>query len=229
MPGDDRWLSAGESAILAGLRFPRRRASFRLGRWTAKRAVARWRERPDDPALLAAIDVRRASDGAPEPYLDDAPAPVSLSLSDRAGVAVAVVGPAGLPLGCDLERVEPRTAAFVADYFTPAEQALVVAAATADRDERVTLVWSAKESALKALRTGLRRDTRSVVVTIPDEPASRGWCPLIVTAVEGTTFPGRWLRAAGFVVTVVTGRRTPPPRPLLPEDAILGALSSSRS
>lgn len=50
---------------------------------------------------------------------------MTVSLSHRAGLALCTVAPAGVALGCDLEPVEPRSDAFVADYLTPAERALV--------------------------------------------------------------------------------------------------------
>ena len=70
----------------------------------------------------------------------------------------------GAELGCDLEIVEPRSDAFIADYFTAEEQALIERTSAADRSLLLALLWSAKESALKALRAGLRLDTRSVIV-----------------------------------------------------------------
>ncbi len=50
--------------------------------------------------------------------------------------------------------------AFVADYFAPEEQTLIAHSSPADRELMLALLWSAKESALKALREGLRLDTR---------------------------------------------------------------------
>lgn len=41
-----------------------------------------------------------------------------MSLSHRAGRALAAVGDAGAALGADLELVEPRSALRVADFFT---------------------------------------------------------------------------------------------------------------
>jgi len=69
-----------------------------------------------------------------------------------------------LKMGCDLEMIEPRSDAFVADYFTLEEQELVAHASATERDRLLALLWSGKESALKALREGLRLDTRSVIV-----------------------------------------------------------------
>ena len=39
LPADDDWLSEAEREVLAGLRFDRRRRDWRLGRWTARRAL----------------------------------------------------------------------------------------------------------------------------------------------------------------------------------------------
>lgn len=112
------------------------------------------------PPVPAAVEVRAAADGAPEVLVGSHPAPLLISLSHRAGHAVFLAAPAGAALGCELELVEPRNDAFVADYLTAPERAAVRAAAAADRPLLVALLWSAKESTLKALRTGLRLDTR---------------------------------------------------------------------
>ena len=39
LPAEDDWLNASEMARLSGMRFPKRRVDWRLGRWTAKRAL----------------------------------------------------------------------------------------------------------------------------------------------------------------------------------------------
>jgi 4'-phosphopantetheinyl transferase len=135
---------------------------------------------------------------------------------------VNVHGQRTTALGCDLEVVEPRGDAFVADYLTAAERALVERAGPADRALAVALVWSAKESALKALRTGLRLDTRDVAVEpagpLPGEPIPAGrWWPLAVRhPAGGRVFAGWWRRDADRVATVVaapapTARNASPP------------------
>ncbi len=98
-------------------------------------------------------------------------------MSDRAGWAVCLVGPAGGSaagtLGIDLEIIEPRTNAFVADFFTPAKWAYVDALNEVDRrHEAANLIWSAKEAALKVQQVGLWVDTRTVEVL-----AGRGSSP----------------------------------------------------
>ncbi|HYU32316.1 MAG TPA: 4'-phosphopantetheinyl transferase superfamily protein [Thermoanaerobaculia bacterium] len=199
VPEGSDWLTPDESGVCEGLRLPGRRDDWRLGRWTAKRAVALWLG--EDPAhpLFA---VRPSPEGAPEVFRDGARVPVAISFGHRAGRAACAVAPEGTALGCDLELIEPRSAAFLQDFFTPAECNLVAAAPEADRPLIANLIWSAKESALKALRTGLRLDTWEVEVTLGNG-ACRGWRELAVhRAVTGETFRGWWRREGDWVVTV---------------------------
>jgi 4'-phosphopantetheinyl transferase len=215
-PAHDDWLSPREAGYVASLRFPKRRTEFRLGRWTAKSAVARVLGSDCSPAALRAITIDRAPDGAPAPLVDGRPAELYITMTDRADQAVCLVGPPGTALGCDLELVEPRSDAFVADYLTGEEQRLVAAGGPGEaRDLLANLVWCGKEAALKVLRTGLRRDTRSVVVSLPDGPAQDGWSPLVVRSVEGAVFPGWWQRFGSFVLTVAATAPFLPPRSLV--------------
>jgi 4'-phosphopantetheinyl transferase len=201
VPSSSSWLSPAESSRLAALRFPKRRTEVRLSRWTAKHAIAAALGLDTEPASLAGIELRPAPTGAPRAYVGDEPAPVSVSLTDRADWAVCVVGPPELAIGCDLELVEPRTDAFIRDWFTLRERDAVPRAGE-DRHLMANLLWSAKESALKVLQTGLRRDTRSVEVNILDPAGHAHWTRLVVRAEEGPVFPGWWHRYHDFLLTV---------------------------
>jgi 4'-phosphopantetheinyl transferase len=213
-PVSDEWLSPLEAGYISRLRFAKRRSEFRLGRWTAKRALALYLGRDDGD--LAAIVIDRTPDGAPAPLVDGRPAEAYVTMTDRADQAVCVVGPRGTRLGCDLEIVEARSDAFVSDYLTPAEQALVRDAPSEDaRALLANLVWCGKESSLKVLRTGLRRDTRSVAVSFPTGAAVDGWLPLAVRTAEGVVHPGWWQRFGAFVLTVAATEPFAPPRPLV--------------
>ena len=208
-PLGEWWLTACEQATLARLHVAKRRSDWLLGRWTAKRALAACL---GDLSRLARLEIRAAEDGAPEAFLDGLAVPLTLSLSHAAGSALCAVAPAGVALGCDLERIEARSRAFVADYFTDEEQCLIAAAPASDRASIVTLLWSAKESALKALREGLRLDTRSVTATIAAEGACHGWYPLSVRHADtGRTFRGWWRRGGGCVMTIVADAGPLPP------------------
>jgi 4'-phosphopantetheinyl transferase len=201
VPAGDGWLSTSERETLAALRFPARRLDWRLGRWVAKRAVAR---------LLGPVpvEVRAAADGAPEVLLAGRPAPVAISISHREGLGACLAAVAGHAGGCDLELVEPRSPALARDFFTASELALVDRAGPDGRDLAVALVWSAKESALKALREGLRLDTREVEVQVAvplREAGSRmGWWHPLRVLHGALAFDGWWRELpSGHVLTVV--------------------------
>jgi 4'-phosphopantetheinyl transferase len=201
LPASGHWLTDNERRHAGSMRYTKRRADFLLNRWTLKLTVARALGWADDDGALARIEARPAPDGAPELFVDGQPTGRGVSLTDRAGCAACLVADEPAAIGCDLELVEPRSDAFVRDYLTGAEAGFVSAAGPA-HDVAANLIWSAKESALKVLRTGLRRDTRSVEVTVADlAPPERSWSPLEVRSAEGAVFGGWWRRSGPFLLT----------------------------
>lgn len=220
LPATFDWLTAEEADRARAIAFSKRRSEWLLSRWVGKTAVAAVLGLSPDAISLRRIEIRALASGeargAPEVLVDAAPSALGISLTDRAGSAACVLGGAaeGGEVGCDLELLEPRTEGFVRDYFTVDEQAAVAeAAANASPDLIANVIWSAKESALKVQRTGLRRDTRSVEVRLL-KPSVDGWEPLRVSTAEGRQLPGWWRRYGEFLFTVVTGRELPAPRPL---------------
>jgi 4'-phosphopantetheinyl transferase len=219
LPTSQQWLTAREAARAAGMRFTKRRTEYLVRRLAGKRAVAGVAGLVDDAAGLARIEVANHPGGAPYLLVDGRPAGLDVSLTDRAGWAVCLVGPGLGRVGCDLELVESRSDGFVHDFLTPAEQDYVLGRSGDDRDAAANLVWSAKESALKVLRTGLRRDTRTVEVTImppdPSRPGGEdGWGRLEVRQAGGDILPGWWRRDGSFLLMVAAARPLPTPRRL---------------
>lgn len=202
----DAWLGPRERAALGALTVERRRADWRLGRWTAKAAVA---------ALLAIdagrVEVVAAADGAPEAWVDGARTEVSVSLSHRGGRALAVVARAPVVVGCDLEVVEPRSAAFVREWLTEGEQARVRAAGADDGGRVANLAWTAKEAAAKVRREGLRLDVRHAEAMPGDAAAVDGWRPLEVVWREGPRTAGWWREEPGWVMTIAAEPPAGPP------------------
>jgi len=213
VPAGDTWLAPSEAAFQQTLHIPHRRADWRRGRWAAKKALAAWLAQPIAPGRIA---IHPAPDGAPEMLLDGAAAPVALSYSHRAGRALCMLAPQGTVLGCDLELIEPRTDAFVADYFTAAERDFVAASPETDRPLLANLLWSAKESALKALRTGLRMDTRSVEVELENGLCAGSiWQALRVRLVAtDEIFQGWWRREGDSLLTMCASPAQGEPEPL---------------
>jgi 4'-phosphopantetheinyl transferase len=128
---------------------------------------------------------------------------MTISLSHRSGWAMCAAAPAVYRIGCDVEAVEPRSESFVLDYLTAAEQALVNGCHHADRWRTVALIWSAKESVLKAIRRGLSEDTRTVSVD-PVLISGDGWYRLHAHFGPDQVFSGWWRCELGMVWTVVT-------------------------
>jgi 4'-phosphopantetheinyl transferase len=212
IPDEIDWLSETEALFLSRLRFAPRRASWRLGRWTAKRAVAAYLHWPDTFSALANIEIRPAASGAPEVFLDGQLASISISLSHRNGEALCAVAPGAIELGCDLELIEPRSDGFIGDYFTGEEQALIARQPAVDRSRFLALLWSAKESALKALQTGLRLDTRSMAIDPLEKSCDLDeWTPLIARHAGEKFFHGWWQAAGNVVRTIVANPPSAPP------------------
>jgi 4'-phosphopantetheinyl transferase len=189
VPTADDWLGPREREAMDRYAVPRRRAEWRAGRWAARKALATLRD-----AGATDVEILAGSDGAPEAWSADRRMAVNVSISHRDGFAAAMAAPAGVAAGCDLELVEPREASFAADWFTVAERAAVDEARSEERDQLVTLIWSAKEAVLKVLRKGLRLDTRQVEIAVAsgsfeatvNEELISGWWkrdgPLVITA-----------------------------------------------
>jgi 4'-phosphopantetheinyl transferase len=220
VPATNQWLSQREMIRLGKLRFAKRRTDWRLGRWTAKNAVASFLNRPKDLQALANIEILAAASGAPEVFVDQKDS-VTISLSHSCGAAVCAVAAPKIDLGCDLERIESRSEAFISDYLTIEEQAVVERTSNEERPLLVTLLWSAKESALKALHVGLRFAANSMDASsigslsgrtqklVPNSlslltPACAEWLPLRARSSSGQDFHGWWRHADQMVYTVVS-------------------------
>jgi 4'-phosphopantetheinyl transferase len=218
------WLGPSERAYAARLLVPKRRADFLLGRWAAKELLADLISASAGgvpapgafeivPGPLGAPVVRRP-DGTRLPF------GVSVSHSDGTAFCAAWPDPDDrLAAGADLERIEPRSEAFVRDFFTGDERAAWRARAPGRaRDALATALWSAKEAVLKALRLGLNADTRDIDcelfpgagtgdAALP-RPEGDGWERFTARLAPGTaggdgSLAGFWREKEGFVLTLV--------------------------
>ena len=224
LPDDDGWMDEAERARISSMRYTKRRTESSLARHTAKVTLANALGLGADAESLARVAIRNAADGAPEAFVDDVDPGVVISMTDRADWAVCAVLHGDVRVGCDLELVEHRSEPFITDYFTPDETRFALSLRGERRHEVANVIWSAKESALKVLRTGLRRDTRSVEVRLGFEER-RGWASL-VAETDGVELSGWWRRYGEFVLTFVAAAPIARPESLIDPPPLASALPS---
>jgi len=214
VPQGQAWLAPVERQTLAQMRFARRRQEWIVGRWAAKSVLAGQFDLPSSPAALARLEIRTGENGAPDILMDDHPLPATVSISHSHGRALAAVTGAGIAVGCDLERIEGDTPRYVRSYLTAREQGYLDDVAAASRPHLATLLWSAKESALKALRTGMTIDTREVEVGLQlPIVAAPDWSPLrVIAAQRQRSFHGWWRDSGTHVLTLLTDSAAVRPR-----------------
>jgi 4'-phosphopantetheinyl transferase len=205
----EEFLSPSELAKYGSLRFPKRRQEWLLGRFTGKRLVH------DLPAFqsfrLADIEIHNMPDGAPFivlPGQPGTPGCLTISHCEQAALCGFVSGQ-NLRIGADLEKIELRSRAFVEDYFTRVEHDLVESFPEELRISLVNLIWSAKESMLKALGVGLHWDTRQVEVwqvdgLFPVHPNTGEWQRMKLGDCQdtGRRWEGWWKSTGDFVLTL---------------------------
>lgn len=209
VPAGDYWLGEREREVQVRLRAPARRRAWRLGRWAGKLAVATRLE-----LSPRAIEILAAPDGAPEAWSGDEHLPVELSLSHRAGLALAVAGPPGTALGCDAEIIEPRSRAFVNEWLT-AEERETLREIAPDLPEALgaNAVWTAKESASKVRREGLRLDPLHARTRLAPAAGLR-WATAAVVWPDAPPAHGWWRVHGHHVLCVMASRALDPPQPL---------------
>ena len=208
-------LSDSEQARLATFKIEKRRRDWLLGRWTAKRLVQSYVEQQTGLCLpLDRLIIDSHPDGAPylvaaSPYhLLPAIGDLRLSISHAGDRAVSALVEEGR-IGADIERIAPRGWQFVEDYFSADEIVQVRASPAEQRQSVVTAIWSAKESALKALRLGLTVDTRSVVCSIAEPKPAGGWADIgfafdgrLLGPVAAPALSGWWRMIDGYILTI---------------------------
>jgi 4'-phosphopantetheinyl transferase len=202
VPDSLHWLTFHERARYEGFRFDKRRRDWLLGRWAAKIALLGVSGLPERD--IKRFEIASAPNGAPLPRLDGRPYQARLSLSHSNNRAFSTVSAGTRALGCDIELVEPRSEVFVETYFTESERVHVERTSPLFRDSLVTKIWSAKESTLKALRTGLQADTRSVEVIDNGDCAGADWDIARTIVADAGEFSCLWRLDGQFVLSIVT-------------------------
>ena len=195
------------------LKIDKRRREWTLGRRAAKELIAEQvYENYGHRLDLARIAIVPHSDGWPIVMLpDQADFPaitLSISHSGEKAFCATIEGVDRL-LGADIEAIEPRTAAFAEEYFTPLENRFMAAAPADQGTTLINAIWSGKEAALKAIRRGLAEDTRIVsCLPHPIMDSKAEWLPMRIEWDAGRTehpmplLRGYWRVEGEYVMTL---------------------------
>lgn len=153
LPPAGEFLSARERTFFETFKFPKRLNEWAGGRLALKRLASAETGLPD----LKQIEVLPQESGKPLLLAEGKPVPFAYSITHGNGYAAAAVSREDRFLGIDLEKTEPRIAAWADSFFHPSEL-------TSRDDEFLTLLWTQKEALVKLLGTGLSLNSFDVRV-----------------------------------------------------------------
>jgi phosphopantetheine--protein transferase-like protein len=210
-------LGRRERELWHSLKSPeRRRLEWLLGRLVAKDAVRQHlRERfnmvlcPADIEILPDGDGRPVAQGA---WIEQVPCAPILSLSHASGVAVAVVGDAGVGLGVgvDIEQLGRMNEDIKKFAFTSQEQELLSALPDVEmeNDGWPLRLWCAKEAVAKALGQGMIGGPQALCVEALDVHSGMVQIGLVgelarrAHDVNGSTLTAFTARAEDLIVAI---------------------------
>lgn len=206
------WLSVDEAAACRALKTVKRRHDWLRGRFASKTLLQQLvLTQMGRDMSLDQIQLLSRTDGRPQVTFltpdDDLPH-FTLSLShSQARAFCAAVSRREAILGADMEYIEPRSDAFVRDYFTTAEQELIEATDNSELATIANAIWSGKESALKAIGRGLAEDTRCVTCLPQAAAGDFEWRSLAFRWERGQwpKLRGWWVTVGEYVLTLATG------------------------
>ena len=207
-------LSPAERTTYDRFRFDARRKSWLAGRYTAKLLLSHVLNvclPTPAPIKHDQIEIRNNDLGAPSAVHHDQIIPGCLSISHSGDWCAAAFAPSSLKVGIDIEKITPRPAGFIQDYFTKNEIAKVSAIngrslAEIRQAEKATLIWSAKEALLKAMGIGLRLDTRHVAVDSIEDVENAdalGWKRLGLSSIHlSSRIDAYWRKINYYLLTL---------------------------
>ena len=162
--GQRALLDPGERARCEAFGSAERRRSFVAGRTALKTLMARCTGQSP-----GTVRIHVAADGS----LDVA-GPRYASLAHSGDWAVAAQ--ASVPVGIDLEQIQPRDAAVARFLFAPTDRD-TLHTLPGTESERLVLAWTLKEAVLKARRSGFRCSPKHIQLHV--DAAARTACAVV--------------------------------------------------
>jgi len=173
-------LGQEERRTFQSLKSEKRRAEWLLGRTAAKDAVRALVKKQKGIELYPADVCINSQEGKPVvsgKWVDECGQDISLSLSHKDDVAVAVAGISG-NVGVDVERLRELKPSFESAAFSEKEKSLVDNLGATERNEWLLRFWCAKEAVGKAFGVGLKGGPQGQTVTRVDAVGGRIWVTL---------------------------------------------------
>jgi phosphopantetheinyl transferase len=200
VPHHYEWLHVSEKEVLSNLRFTKRRNDWLLGRWTVKQLLNELL--PKDVGIQE-ICVIAADDGAPEVFVRGNKSNISISISHSHGRSYCIATKSSMAIGCDLEKVETRTNNFIKDYYTDAERMFLYGLDIDLKRIYANVIWCTKEAVMKAIRQGLRRDTKSINASFHKGGQWKNWHPVQVQdLVDKMIYPAYFRLDKDYVMLI---------------------------
>lgn len=185
IPTDQSWLSGLELEQYQRLRFPKRQRDWLSGRYVGK-SLLKSVHFDDNSNSLNHLSIQNEPGGAPFIQYHQDRLVGSLTLSHRGSYAAAAwCDDEDVTIGIDLEVVENKTTGFIEDYFSYREAEALFVLTEEKRDVVASLLWSGKEAILKALKIGLRIDTRKLIFEIPEIQHEERWSRITILESPG--------------------------------------------
>jgi len=173
------WLSTEEHRCLQSFGSEKRRREFMVGRAAARQLIGHCLDLAPSEVSLAVAD-----DGAVDVRGGD----LHLSIAHSGPHAVAVAAPH--PVGVDLEAVVERDRSLIRFLLHPDERERVMQLFPYDTVPTIVLLWTLKESVLKARRSGFRLSPKKLRLDLDDVDGSLSSPPAsgrVTIRVEGGT------------------------------------------
>jgi len=145
------WIHPQESTMLERLTFPRRRASYLMGRYCAKQAI----QQVDDSVLLNQIWIGEGIFHQPILYGDGTKS-MQVSIAHTDDVGAALIFDERHPMGIDIELNSDHHSSTIISELTSFEQGLLDNQwPVASKIQPYPWIWTVKEALGKVLKTGL--------------------------------------------------------------------------
>ena len=205
------FLGEQELEYLSSLRIEKRRSEWLAGRMAIKRLLQAGHAELANRKLCE-IQILKVENGAPCLLIDhDFRLNASISLSHSNKYVFCAYADEKDLLGVDLELIANRSVDFIQDFFTVDEIQQLNLYPQVDQPLLANLIWSAKESILKALSLGLTVDTRRINIQPGSSIASSpGWNPLgFTTELTKKDLRLYWRRENEFVLTACVTEQLP--------------------